>query len=175
MPKESICERFAFGLTDLAASAQLGCQSQQRRTSEPFGSIAIQVAFDPQAKQTKSLADQLHQLRLSLGLCLHVGGGFVLVELGGVKGTVPFELVFVLGMVGVVDGFDEFVKAPNAADVFRRTSVFARDAARVRDTGARLDDLFEYDCMLPTIAEVVLYLAGRRSIDRRSGIGASEN
>src|SRR5438552_3934360 len=78
------------------------------------------------------------------------------VELLGVEfATNPFQPLFVLWVVRVIQDLEELSIAPDATDVLGRTGSPAFEADRVCHTGLRLQQLLDDEVVLPSVAKVI--------------------
>src|SRR5271168_1648616 len=75
-----------------------------------------------------------------------------------VKRPAPFHPILMLFMGGIGQRFQIFQVATRSADVLRRTSPPASDAARTKGVWTGLHYALQQQIMLPTISEIVLIL-----------------
>ena len=78
----------------------------------------------------------------------------------------PVKHLLVRFVLRIVQGLQQFVVAPDAAAVFRRTGLLTGQANRTLLFKASEHDFFDHHAMFPAIAEVVFVKKGRLFMSR---------
>jgi hypothetical protein len=78
----------------------------------------------------------------------------------------PLEHLLIIFVLRIFDSLQEFVVAPDAATVFRRTGVLSIQADRILHFRVSGKDLLDDDFMRPAVAKIVFVNKGRLFMSR---------